>query len=76
MSGMSYSSDRSLAEPELLDPNDLAANEDGDEPKEGEKHQGGFASTAEEAEMIANMTYMQRRKYMSRVRIVFHVTSA
>lgn len=75
MSGMSYDSDRSLGDPESLDPND-PADEDGDWSKEKEKNERGLAQTAEEAEMIASMTYMQRRKYLSRAKIVFNTTSA
>lgn len=75
MSDMSCNSDRSLAESEGMDPYDLGTDDDDDEVRsKGKGKKRVFASTAEEAEMIANMTYMQRRKYMSRVRIEFNTT--
>ena len=71
MSGLSSNSDDSV-----VDSDTESASEDGNDVSHGKaKKKKVFASTAEEADMIANMTYMQRRKYMSRVRIVFNTTS-
>ncbi|KAH9843858.1 DUF1212-domain-containing protein [Rhodofomes roseus] len=68
-SGISNRSDDSDADPELLDPHDPKAT--GRHPH---SHNEGFVGSAEEAEMMSNMTYVQRKKYMSRVKIEWNVS--
>ena len=74
MSSFSSDSDRSRAESDMMDPYDVGSDDDDDELREKRKGRRVFSSTAEEADSISNMSYMQRRKYMSRVKIEFNTT--